>query len=367
MDELNNRPRSPDTESKVAFLRSAAAYAHQPGLVSVIETHMSWLFLADGLVYKLKKPMKFPFLDFTTLGRRRRYCEVEVRLNRRLAGGIYRRIAPLCLDQSGHLALDGDGTVVDWLVEMDQLSEDRFLHTSITKGTVTREAVSLATERLTRFYAGAPRQRRDGQLYLNHLVTESGVNRRLLGRPTSRLPLARTTDLLDRVEALLTLHIPEIRERIAMGCIVDGHGDLRPEHVWFGPPPAIIDCLEFDRRMRIIDPYDELNYLGLECELLGADWIRPLVLERLEQVIGRPPTPGLAATYGAFRAMLRARICIAHLLDPHPSRPHHWPPVARRYLDIAARECLIAEGGEAGGSSHHHVTSGWRPPATERN
>ena len=358
MDEPNSRTQSPDLETKVAFLRSPAAYAYQPPLVTTIETHMSWLFLTGSLVYKLKKPVKYPFLDFTTLGRRRHYCEAEVRLNRRLAGAIYRRVARLCLDQRGQLSLDGDGTVVEWLVEMEQLAEDKFLHTSITRSTVSKEAVAQVAEKLCHFYAKARPQRRDGQLYLNHLLTESSVNRRLLGRPKSQLPLVRTIDLLDRVEALLRLRIPEIRERISMGCMVDGHGDLRPEHVWLGPPAGIVDCLEFDRRMRIIDPYDELNYLGLECELLGADWIRPFVLESLEEVFGRRPTSQLMATYGAFRALLRARICIAHLLDPHPSRPEHWPAAAQRYLDLAERECLIAEGGEAGGSNPRHAASG---------
>lgn len=358
MDEPNRRPQSPDLETKVAFLRSPAAYACQPPLVTVIETHMSWLFLTGSLVYKLKKPVKYPFLDFTTLGRRRHYCEAEVRLNRRLAGGIYRRVARLCLDQSGQLSLDGDGTVVEWLVEMEQLAEGGFLHTSITRSTVSREAVAQVAERLCRFYAKARPQRRDGHLYLNHLLIESGVNRRLLGRPKSQLPLVRTTDLLDRVDELLKQHIPEIQERISRGCMVDGHGDLRPEHVWLGPPPAIVDCLEFDRAMRIIDPYDEINYLGLEGELLGADWIRPFLLDSLEPAFGRRPTPGLMATYGAFRALLRARICIAHLLDPHPSRPEHWPLAAQRYLDIAERECLIAEGGEADGSNPRRAASG---------
>ena len=81
---------------------------------------------------------------------------------------------------------------------------------------------------------------------------------------------------------------PEIEDRARLGLIVEGHGDLRPEHVWLGLPLQIIDCLEFDRGFRLIDPWDELRYLGLECAVLGADWIGPMLLARLEERLGPP-------------------------------------------------------------------------------
>ena len=108
--------------------------------------------------------------------------------------------------------------------------------------------------------------------------------------------------------------------------------------------PRIIDCLEVDRNMRLLDPYDEVNYLGLECEFVGAGWIRPLLLSQLDEIIGHRPNSRLIATYGAFRATLRARICIAHLIDANPVEPERWPSEAQRYLSLAADECLRAEG-----------------------
>ena len=87
-----------------------------------------------------------------------------------------------------------------------------------------------------------------------------------------------------------------------------------------------------------------MNYLGLECEFLGASWIRPVLLNVLDSYLGRRPEPRLLATYGAFRAMLRARISIAHLLDPVPMQPERWPAEATRYLELAERECVKAGG-----------------------
>ncbi len=102
-------------------------------------------------------------------------------------------------------------------------------------------------------------------------------------------------------------------------------------------PPQIIDCLEFNRSMRIIDPYDEIGYVALECEVLGADWIRPLLLSALERELGDRPDDPLLALYGRFRALLRARLCLVHLLE-HPVRESKkWRPLALAYLTQARR------------------------------
>jgi aminoglycoside phosphotransferase family enzyme len=180
--------------------------------------------------------------------------------------------------------------------------------------------------------------------YLRHLETESRVNRKLLTRADLAVDGPQTERILERVEALLVRWRPAIEKRIAAGWIVEGHGDLRPEHVCLTEPPRIYDCLEFDRDMRLLDPYDEVGYFGLECAFVGADWIRPLALAELETVIGHRPDPRLEATYAAFRAVLRARICMAHLLDAVPMEPGRWPAEARRYLAVAAAECIKAEG-----------------------
>ena len=334
----------PGLEEKVRFLSAPATHG-QSAPVRAIETHMSWLFLTGELVYKLKKPVRYPFLDFTNLERRAHFCNEELRLNRRLAPEVYRRVVPLRVGAKGELSLGNkeSGEIIDWLVEMRQLSGDDMLDDRLRAGRVTRAEVVAALDKLVGFYAAAEPERRDGPEYIRHLEIESAVNRRLLSRDEWDLPQPRTRDLLDRVDALLARARPMILDRIAAGRIIEGHGDLRPEHIHIGAPPQIIDCLEFDRSMRLLDPYDELNYLGMECEMLGADWVRPLALDMLDAALHSRPEPRLMATYGAFRAMLRARICMAHLLDPEPMTPEIWPAEARHYFEIAERECLRAE------------------------
>jgi len=330
------------TSEKVRFLSSPGTYPGRP-MITVKETHMSWVFLAGGLVYKFKKPVRYPFLDFSTLRRRRYNCTLELKLNHRLAPRVYHRILPLRLTSGGELTLGDEGEPVEWLVEMERLPETDMLDRRLHAGTVTTHDVVAIGEKLGAFYARARPQRRGGA-YLRNLMTEGAVNRKLLLRPGCPIRRDRAENLVGRVENLLRELAPAIASRVDNGWIVEGHGDLRPEHICLGEDPQIIDCLEFNRNMRVLDPYDEVNYLGLECAFKGADWIGSLLLDVLDRHLQHRPEPRLLATYGAFRAVLRARLCVAHLLDAVPMQPERWSREAERYLDFAETECTRAEG-----------------------
>ncbi|MGV8830562.1 MAG: hypothetical protein ACOH2N_01195 [Devosia sp.] len=322
---------------KIRFLSDPRSFSHAPATVEAIETHMSWVFIAGHRVYKFKKPQHFPFLDFTTLAARQRNCVEEHRLNQTLAGDTYRRILPLTESADGELKLDGDGTIVEWVVEMARVPLALMLDRQMSQGTVRHMDVVAVGEKLANFYWDSAPQITDGHLYIEHLQQEHAVSRELLTEP--RFGLASDAiEALDTVQSQLEAVRGEIEMRIAAGIIVEGHGDLRPEHVCLTSPPLIIDRLEFDRSMRILDPYDEVNYLGLECQFLGSGWIRKVLLETLDARLQTPPSPELMAFYGAFRAVLRARICIAHLLDETPATPEIWPGRTRAYLALARAE-----------------------------
>lgn len=325
---------------KVRFLRDPASYPHPTTRVEAKETHMSWVFLTNDRAYKLKKPVKYPFLDFSTLSHRRFFCAEELRLNRKLAGETYRTILPLCRDGAGHLNISGRGKVVDWLVEMERLSEADMLETRLRRGVASEQDIRRVGELMGRFYAACAPEIADGHLYLENLVGEQAINRAILERPEFgvRDAAGPALDIVDR--ALKTL-IPVVEQRIAAARIVEGHGDLRPEHIYLGDPIQIIDCLEFNRPLRIIDPYDEINYLGLECAVRGAAWVRPILLDVLEARLGGRPTNDLLCLYGGFRALLRARLCVAHLLDAVVRDPEKWKPQALSYIAMATGELSL--------------------------
>jgi aminoglycoside phosphotransferase family enzyme len=126
-------------------------------------------------------------------------------------------------------------------------------------------------------------------------------------------------------------------------CIVDGHGDLRPEHIFLGAPVRIIDCLEFNPGLRAVDPFDELAYLSLECERLGAAAAGDHIMRRVTHGLRDGLSEGLFRFYRCHRATLRARLAIAHLLERNPRTPEKWPRLARTYLRIAAADAARLE------------------------
>ncbi|WP_414473884.1 hypothetical protein [Microvirga sp. M2] len=296
---------------------------------------MSWIFLAGERVFKLKKPVRYSYLDFATLKARERYCREETRLNRRLAPGVYRGVVPLTCSSTGVMTLGGGGKIVDWVVEMQRLPADCMLDVRLKEGRVGEEDIGRLAEVLANFYRHAEHPAVGPDMLFRHFMHEMAENRAVLLRPDLWSDQSRASMLLDQLEAVLRRISPQLRERAQSGCVVDGHGDLRPEHVCLTDPIVIFDCLEFNRDLRLVDPYDELTFLGMECARLNAAWFGRAVIERVAELMGDKIPHDLLDIYTALHAVLRSRLSLAHLLDPVPREPQKWGPQARQYLDLA--------------------------------
>ena len=327
---------------KVEFLTKPAAYVPAPEQVSIRETHMSWVFMAGDRVYKLKKPVRFPYLDFSTLARRETACRAELRLNRRLAPDVYLEVTPLMVAPHG-LVLGGTGTVVDWLVVMRRLDEQDTLERAIGEGRLKSWQLDRLIATLVQFYRRAEPSLWQPAIHLQDWQRSLAYNRRILLDARLGLPagLVRRVDSVQR--RFMARRSKLLRRRIVGRFILDGHGDLRPEHIWLGDPVRIIDCLEFNPRLRAVDPFDEIAFLSLECERLGAPWAGRYVRARAEHGLRDGLTEELFLFYRCHRATLRARLAIAHLLEPNPRTPEKWPRLARLYLKMAAADATKLE------------------------
>jgi aminoglycoside phosphotransferase family enzyme len=332
----------PALASKVAFLSRPQAYCDHPPDVIGRETHMSWVFLAGERAYKLKKPVRFPYLDFSTLEKRESACRAELRLNRRLAKNVYLGVVPLCASGST-LSIDGEGAPIDWLVVMRRLDERRMLDRLLARGEIQTRQLDRVAAMLVEFYRRAARAFVPTAVNLCEWRRSLDYNRRVLLNPRLRLA-AGSVVAIDRVQRrFLTLRGRLLAGRVRARRLVDGHGDLRPEHIWLGPEPAIIDCLEFNARLRTVDPFDELAFLDLECERLGAAWVGRYLRRRVGRALRDGPSSELFTFYRCHRAMLRARLAIAHLLEPRPRTAEKWPRLARAYLRLAAADAARLE------------------------
>jgi aminoglycoside phosphotransferase family enzyme len=332
----------PSVETKVRFLQRPDIYPGYEGSVGTRETHMSWVFLAGDKVYKLKKPVRFPYLDFSTLERREAACRAELRLNRRLAPDIYLDVLPLCATGRG-LAFGGDGRIVDWLVVMRRLDDASNLETALIEARVGSAPLDRLAATLVAFYRRAPRVCLSAAAHLAQWEQNLAYNRRVLLDARLALPagLVRRIDRAQRKFLARRRHL--LIRRVHEGRIVDGHGDLRPEHIWLGDPIDIIDCLEFNARLRAVDPFDEIAFLSLECERLGNRWAGERVRRRVAMALRDGRSRELFVFYRCHRATLRARLAIAHLLEPDARAPQKWPALARSYLALAASDAAKLE------------------------
>lgn len=294
--------------SIIDWLSQPGTYAHHPQRVNQIETHISRIFLAGDLVYKLKKPVHYDFLDFSSVEARERACLEELRLNRRLAPKIYLDVVPVYLNPKGTFSWRGPGEIVDWLVAMRCLPTDLTLDKLHERDELTPEHIEQLGQVLTEFYRSLAPLPLSPEQYRQRCLSHVRGNRQELLAVQHHLP-RRTVERVHGFQLQLLALRPELFDaRIRAGRIVDGHGDLRPEHICFSQPLAIFDCIEFSSEFRTIDITDELAFLAMECDAIGAGWVGTQLLSFYRQQTGDQPEPILLDFYKAYRACVRAKI-----------------------------------------------------------
>jgi aminoglycoside phosphotransferase family enzyme/predicted kinase len=284
--------------------------------VVVRQTHISLVFLAGDRVYKVKKPVNFGFLDFSSLERRRHFCEEEVRLNRRLAPGVYRGVVAVTLESSGRLRVGGTGRTLEWAVEMERLPDEATLLARVRDGTVGRAEIESVAARVAAFHAAAapgPRVAAFGSFDIvagnareNFSGSEATVGETVSAAVFSRIQLL--------TEAALTNLRPLIESRAVRGVPRDTHGDLRLDHVYLFPdcpPPqdlAIIDCVEFSERFRYADPISDAAFLVMDLRFHGRADLAGDFAEAYFRCSGDDEGRGLLRFYTAYRAAVRGKV-----------------------------------------------------------
>lgn len=317
----------------VAALRQPASYPAGVQQVEAIETHMSWVFLTEAHAYKLKKPIRTPVLDHTTIEARHRACATELVLNRRLAPDVYLAVVALVASEHG-MCLEGAGTPIDWLVKMRRLPREQMLDARIERGAVADADVDRLAALLTRFYVTTERVPVTGAGHRGRITADIESKCSSLGQPHYGLSRADIDAVIAGKQRWLRDHGDLLEARGAS--VVDAHGDLRPEHVCLADSiPVVIDCLEFDRTLRLLDPVSELAFLALECRRLDAPWIGERVLARYAELTGdRAPEP-LIYFYQSHHALIRAAIAVWHLDDDALDQSAHWRERGSWYLQTA--------------------------------
>jgi len=338
---------SPSASDKTGFLGSPHSYPEPTRAVTVIETHHAWVFLTDTHAYKMKKAFRHGRFRYSSVESRRRLCEEEYRLNLPLAARTYLGVVPLVVDEDGRLCLDGHGRAVEWLVKMRRLPAERMLDKAAEAGVAGHGDIERLMQKLADFHRSVAACRAGSGGYVARLRKEIRATERELLRPDFAFSREQVQHVIEGLRALVDAGRDRLEDRQDRGLVREVHGDLRPEHVCLlaGGGIEIIDRLEFDPDLRCLDPVEELAFFGLECRMIGQQWIEADCMAWYDRHHADELPPWLWHFYAARRAAVRAMLSAWHTLDGDHREP--WLDRGRRYLAVAGDYLAAAAPGSS--------------------
>ena len=308
--------------------------------IDFIQTHISSVFLTGERAYKLKKPVNFGFLDFSTVELRERYCRAEVELNRRLAPEVYLGVEPI-IRRADRLCIGGEGEVVDWLVVMQQLDGDLLGGAVLERGQLTERHIDQLVELLVPFYRNARTGEgidRWGTLEVVKYNTDENFaqTREYMGKLITR---QRFEHIRDWTDSFYERHADLFERRIAEGRIRESHGDLHLDNIFFEDPPTIFDCIEFNERFRCGDVAVDLAFLAMDLDFRGRPDLANRLIKGYVEASGDRGLLELLDFYKCYRAYVRGKISCFTASDPalESALRRQWRNQARHYFGLAYR------------------------------
>jgi aminoglycoside phosphotransferase family enzyme/predicted kinase len=349
----------------IQSLSSPSVYPEPTTEVGVHQTHISVVFVTDTFAYKIKKPLAFEFLDYSTLEKRRHWCEEEVRLNRRLAPSVYLGVVPIARD-GPTIRVDGTGAVIEWAVKMVRLPEHASLASAVSRDEVSHQTVDLLARRIFDFHRHAERSQSIARFGRFDVVARNA--RENFDQSNSQVGSTVSRAVIDRLSVLTEEALGRLRglveERAARGVPCDGHGDLRLDHVYLFPdrqPPddvVIVDAIEFNPRFRAADPVADMAFLVMDLIRHNrrdlAREFQQSYCAMSEDFGGKPLIP----LYVSYRAAIRAKVNGLKASQPEfPADERvkaqskaraHWLLALSALEEFPRQPCLVLVGGLPG-------------------
>jgi len=339
--------------SVIAFLGDPAAHGGEP--VECIETHASIVFLAGARAYKLKRAVRYDYLDFSTVDKRRASCEAELKLNRRTAPTLYLGVAAVTRDERGVLSIDGRGEAVDWLVVMRRFPQEGLFDRLAARNQLDLSLMPPLTDAIVALYRAAERRRDHGGSRAMSWVVDGNA-----GSLTSFAPqffnATAVTELTARAREEVDRHRARLDERRAAGFVRQCHGDLHLRNiVLFDGEPTVFDGVEFNDDISCTDVVYDLSFLLMDLwrrqlpRHANVVWNR--FLSATDDVGAVPLLPLFLSCRAAVRAKTNATAADMH---SDPQRAQALGAAAREYFEMARRllepppPVLVAIGGRSG-------------------
>lgn len=335
----------------IESLTNPSIYPGHVERVDVVQTHISVVFIAGDLVYKIKKPLNLGFLDYTTLEKRRFYCHQEVALNSRFSEGIYLDVVNIFSSASG-IGFSGPGDIIETAVLMKRIPDDRILKNIIINRGLDDEQLTHLANRLNAFHASAPSSHRVSQYGSPEVIHRNLTENFEQTRSFAGITIDRK--LLEEIAAgsfeFLGKYLPNLKDRVKKGFIRDVHGDLHSEHIVFLDRVMLVDCIEFNDRFRYSDVISDIAFLLMDMDYLGF----PLLSTKLNNLYANQCEDdfvcGLYRFYKSYRAFVRGKVNSFALNESEisPAVRNTARQSARDYFRLSAfylrnetRPCLV--------------------------
>lgn len=304
----------------------------------LIETHISWLLLTDDLVYKIKKPVKFSFLDFSSLEKRKYFCEEEVRLNKRLAPDIYLGVVSI-VERSGEISFEGDGDTIDHAVKMRRLPQEKRMDVLLREGKVTQEHVKKIAGIVAEFHGKIDviedKSYGSAELVKNQ-IDDLGNHKETIEEACGFSD--KVDFILDSCKRFIEENKLLFEERQEQGMIRDCHGDLHSANIFIvDDEPIIFDCIEFSKDFRFVDVASEIAFMRMDLDAFEREDLTKLFVEEYLNKTRDRELKTVLDLYLCYRANVRAKVAAIDY-SQHPGE--EAKKRIEKYIKLAERYAM---------------------------
>lgn len=323
------------------FVHDPQVFDTTADAMDVLQTHISYVVLTGEYAYKIKKPVDFGFLDFTTLEKRRYYCEEEVRLNKRLCPEIYVDVVPITHDEEGY-RVEGDGEVVEYAVRMHQFPQDRIMRHLLQEGLVGAADIERICGVLTDFYERTTSS--DEIKQYGQIETIKGNTDENFEQTADIVGKTITRDQYDFIKQATNRFLDEqtrvFHRRIDKGFIRDCHGDLHSGNIVIHKDDrvCVFDCIEFNKRFRFSDVASDIGFLAMDLDFLNHPYLSSYLMRQYVKKSNDDGVLDVLNFYKCYRAYVRGKVIGFQLDDPDTGEEEKQEirEIVRRYYDLAS-------------------------------
>jgi aminoglycoside phosphotransferase family enzyme len=301
----------------VEALMKPEAYDEDPGHIELVQTHISFVFLTQNFVYKVKKAVNLGFLDFTTLEKRRFFCEKELELNKRLCGDMYLEVVPI--NRSKVIKIKGEGETVEYAVKMKRIPQEKMLSSLLEENKVDEKLVGRIAKIIADFHSKAETNKRISEFGSLAIIETNWKENfeqteEFVGKSIS---LKDFKQIQERVEDFLKRNTSLFEKRIADGRVRDCHGDIHSGNIFVADRVYIFDAIEFNERFRYSDVASDVAFLAMDLDFKERTDLSSFFIENYVKYSGDRELTELLPFYKCYRAYVRGKVVSFKLKDPN--------------------------------------------------